>query len=242
MITVTSPTTLSPSVPLPLKPPNYFFTSLPATTKPKPFVLIHHTKFPTIKVKANDHWNFCNSLLFKEKKWTWFLFMSFVNVCLQRKKKIDRGICRAELSDDTPFAVAIGACMLSSLLLPNTVTATEAEEGDSGITTTDTRFAVMGIISFIPYFNWLVSLSLCFLMFSCSSFVFLRVFLFWIFIKVWSFVVVLLAELGVCLAWYWEKKICCLCPSVLDSIFEVCILFYCFVFIVLQLVNDEWMP
>ncbi|KAF9685982.1 hypothetical protein SADUNF_Sadunf03G0111200 [Salix dunnii] len=74
---------------------------------------------------------------------------------LIKRKKINRGICRAALSDDTPFAVAIGVCMLSSLLLPNTVTKDEEEENDSGITTTDTRIAVMGIISFIPYFNWL---------------------------------------------------------------------------------------
>lgn len=78
---------------------------------------------------------------------------------LIQRKKINRGICRAALSDDTPFAVAIGVCMLSSLLLPNTVTKDEEEESDSGITTTDTRIAVMGIISFIPYFNWLVSVS-----------------------------------------------------------------------------------
>ncbi|PNT53421.1 hypothetical protein POPTR_001G084600v4 [Populus trichocarpa] len=69
--------------------------------------------------------------------------------------KINRGKCRALLSDDTPFAAAIGLCMLSSLLLPNTVTKDEEAESYSGITTTDTRFAVMGVISFIPYFNWL---------------------------------------------------------------------------------------
>lgn len=74
---------------------------------------------------------------------------------LIKRKKFNRGICRAALSDDTPFAVAISVCMLSSLLLPNTATKDEEEESDSGITTTDTRIAVMGIISFIPYFNWL---------------------------------------------------------------------------------------
>ncbi|KAJ6933843.1 hypothetical protein NC651_009046 [Populus alba x Populus x berolinensis] len=75
--------------------------------------------------------------------------------CKGQRKKFNRGICRAALSDDTPFAVAISVCMLSSLLLPNTATKDEEEESDSGITTTDTRIAVMGIISFIPYFNWL---------------------------------------------------------------------------------------
>lgn len=31
------------------------------------------------------------------------------------------------------------------------------EEGEFGFGATDTRMAVMGIISFLPYFNWLVS-------------------------------------------------------------------------------------
>ncbi|KAG6791544.1 hypothetical protein POTOM_000667 [Populus tomentosa] len=74
---------------------------------------------------------------------------------LVKGEKINRGKCRAQLSDDTPFAAAMGLCMLSSLLLPNTVTKDEEAESYSGIATTDTRFAVMGVISFIPYFNWL---------------------------------------------------------------------------------------
>lgn len=91
--------------------------------------------------------------------------------------KINRGKCRAQLSDDTPFAAAIGLCMLSSLLLPNTVTKDEEAESYSGITTTDTRFAVMGVISFIPYFNWLVSVSLSLILY------FLFVFGIWMLIK-----------------------------------------------------------
>lgn len=63
--------------------------------------------------------------------------------------------CRAVFSDDAPFAAAIGACMLTSLVFPVPV-ATEEEE-ESAVTSTDARLAVMGIISFIPYFNWLVS-------------------------------------------------------------------------------------
>ncbi|CAN1177939.1 hypothetical protein LINPERHAP2_LOCUS33392 [Linum perenne] len=65
-----------------------------------------------------------------------------------------RLLCRAELPQDAPFAAAIGACMLSSLLLP-AATPPSDEESDSGLDTTDARLTVMGIISFVPYFNWL---------------------------------------------------------------------------------------
>ncbi|GAU18955.1 hypothetical protein TSUD_229450 [Trifolium subterraneum] len=61
--------------------------------------------------------------------------------------------CKAVFFDDAPFAAAIGACMLTSLIFPVSV-ATEEEE-ESAITSTDTRLAVMGIMSFIPFFNWL---------------------------------------------------------------------------------------
>ncbi|XP_062186152.1 uncharacterized protein LOC133889711 [Phragmites australis] len=66
--------------------------------------------------------------------------------------------CRAELQQDAPFAAAIGACVLASLTLPPPRARGEAgeeeeEEGEFGAT--DTRMAVMGIISFLPYFNWL---------------------------------------------------------------------------------------
>ncbi|MBA0735320.1 hypothetical protein Gogos_019179 [Gossypium gossypioides] len=44
--------------------------------------------------------------------------------------------------------------MLSSLLLPAADTG-EEDGGSSIIDAGDTRFAAMGIISFIPYFNWL---------------------------------------------------------------------------------------
>nr|CAB3485558.1 unnamed protein product [Digitaria exilis] len=67
--------------------------------------------------------------------------------------------CRADLQQDAPFAAAIGACVLSSLVLPPPRPRGEAgeevdEEGELGAT--DTRMAVMGIISFLPYFNWLL--------------------------------------------------------------------------------------
>ncbi|XP_039058926.1 uncharacterized protein LOC120202590 [Hibiscus syriacus] len=72
----------------------------------------------------------------------------------QKKVKIKRGICRAKFSPDAPLSAAIGACMLSSLLLP-VVDTRDEDGGGSAIGAGDTRIAVMGIISFIPYFNWL---------------------------------------------------------------------------------------
>lgn len=62
--------------------------------------------------------------------------------------------CRVHFGDDGPFAVAIGACMLTSLVFPVSDGGQEGD-GDSAIDGTDTRFAVMGIVGFIPYFNWL---------------------------------------------------------------------------------------
>lgn len=69
------------------------------------------------------------------------------------QRRIRKGACRAELSQDAPFAIAIGACMLNSLVFP--ITSGTDDDGDTVIDSTDARFAVMGIISFIPYFNWL---------------------------------------------------------------------------------------
>ncbi|KAJ8512514.1 hypothetical protein OPV22_002948 [Ensete ventricosum] len=65
------------------------------------------------------------------------------------------GVCRAEFVHDAPFAAAIGACVLNSLVFPISADETEDEDGGGTIDATDARFAVMGIISFIPYFNWL---------------------------------------------------------------------------------------
>ena len=67
--------------------------------------------------------------------------------------------CRAELQQDAPFVAAMGACVLASLALPPTRIRGEAaeEEDDGEFGATDTRMGVMGIISFLPYFNWLVS-------------------------------------------------------------------------------------
>ncbi|MCL7024856.1 hypothetical protein MKW94_026504 [Papaver nudicaule] len=62
--------------------------------------------------------------------------------------------CRADLFQDAPFAIAIGACILNSLVFP-IPNVPDEEDSDLTITSTDSRFAVMGIISFVPYFNWL---------------------------------------------------------------------------------------
>ena len=76
------------------------------------------------------------------------------------KKKMSKKLrsCRAEFANDAPFAAAIGACMLTSLLLPVTDGdgTEDSDNNDSAFGLSDARFSVMGIISFIPYFNWLV--------------------------------------------------------------------------------------
>ncbi|XP_057967425.1 uncharacterized protein LOC131157361 isoform X2 [Malania oleifera] len=70
-----------------------------------------------------------------------------------KQRRIGRGTCRAEFSQDAPLAIAIGACMLNSLVFP--IPSCPDGDGDSVMDSTDARFAVMGVISFIPYFNWL---------------------------------------------------------------------------------------
>ncbi|XP_068635514.1 uncharacterized protein [Aristolochia californica] len=73
---------------------------------------------------------------------------------VKRKKRC--GICKAELSLDAPFAAAIGACVLNSLIFPISDDSAEyGDDGGSSIDSTDARFAVMAVLSFIPYFNWL---------------------------------------------------------------------------------------
>ncbi|KAK4365546.1 hypothetical protein RND71_016904 [Anisodus tanguticus] len=68
-------------------------------------------------------------------------------------RRLRNGTCRAEFANDAPYAVAIGACILSSWVFPTTYS--EDEDGESTIDSADARFAVMGIISIIPYFNWM---------------------------------------------------------------------------------------
>ncbi|CAH8385150.1 unnamed protein product [Eruca vesicaria subsp. sativa] len=69
----------------------------------------------------------------------------------------ERLICRADFSQEAPLASAIGACILSSFVFPvaKRIADEEEEEENSAIVSTDMRLAAMGIISFIPYFNWL---------------------------------------------------------------------------------------
>ncbi|KAF3322449.1 hypothetical protein FCM35_KLT13590 [Carex littledalei] len=76
-----------------------------------------------------------------------------------RRRKI---LCKAELIHDAPFALALGASVLSSLVLPSKPGGAhdEGEEGDGAMDSTDSRLAVMAIISVIPYFNWLVRTNL----------------------------------------------------------------------------------
>lgn len=76
-----------------------------------------------------------------------------------RRRRIGNGSCRAELSPDAPLAAAIGACVLSSLVLPASAGSgggDDEEDDGAAVGSADARFAVMGIVSFIPYFNWLV--------------------------------------------------------------------------------------
>ncbi|KAM0934636.1 hypothetical protein DsansV1_C31g0218371 [Dioscorea sansibarensis] len=73
-----------------------------------------------------------------------------------RKALVRRRGCRAELAHDAPFVAAIGACVLTSLVSPIPSRSSEdPDDGGGAMDSTDTRFAVMGIVSFIPYFNWL---------------------------------------------------------------------------------------
>lgn len=71
------------------------------------------------------------------------------------QRRFRDGRCRAELSADAPVAMAIGACILNSLIFPVTPSPEDVEV-ESLIDSADARFAVMGVISFIPYFNWMV--------------------------------------------------------------------------------------
>lgn len=89
----------------------------------------------------------------------------FISFSFQLCRKIDRVICRAEFSQDAPLATAIGACILSSFVFPvaKRVSDEDEEDENSAIVSTDMRLAAMGIISFIPYFNWLVRLFFVFL-------------------------------------------------------------------------------
>lgn len=77
----------------------------------------------------------------------------YVNV--NQNRRIRNGSCKAAILHEAPFVAAIGACVLNSLAFPLPVGPDDKEDGDFVIESADARFAVMGIISFIPYFNWM---------------------------------------------------------------------------------------
>ncbi|CAI9274605.1 unnamed protein product [Lactuca saligna] len=74
---------------------------------------------------------------------------------VNQKRRIRNGKCKAELMHDAPFVVAMGSCVVNSLVFPLPVGPNDIEDGESAIDSADARFAVMGIISFIPYLNWM---------------------------------------------------------------------------------------
>lgn len=153
------------------------------------------------------------------------LLCYWCSVLIQRRSR--NGKCRAELSTDAPVAMAIGACILNSLIFP-AAPSQEDMEAESLIDSADARFAVMGIISFIPYFNWMV----IFFSFFRSSLHF-GIFGYWFF----RFLVAGIGvELGVCLVGYGKAAVCCLCYCLFSPLLEVWISFSFFFVLELCLV------
>lgn len=70
---------------------------------------------------------------------------------IKDQPKIKTVQCRSELSQDAPFAIAIGTCVLNSIVFP----VRDKSNDEDGESMEDVRYAAMGIISFIPLFNWL---------------------------------------------------------------------------------------
>lgn len=129
----------------------HYSSALPSLEKPQtlPSNLgpLHHTcrflnKVTNITHQIYKYVNYFNSIV--------------ISSFLSQRNVVKRGVCRAELSQDAPFAIAIGASILSSAVLATPPS--DEEDADTVMDSTDARLAVMGIISFIPYFNWLVSL------------------------------------------------------------------------------------
>lgn len=74
----------------------------------------------------------------------------------RRRRRNGTTTCKAELSREAPVVLAIGACVLNSLVFPETPERDDGGDDESPvIDSTDARLAVMGLISLIPYFNWL---------------------------------------------------------------------------------------
>ncbi|MCO5552026.1 hypothetical protein L7F22_005534 [Adiantum nelumboides] len=67
-------------------------------------------------------------------------------------RTINRGVCRSELLQDAPFVAAIGACILSSLVLQKKE---EDQSSSAPLGEDDVRNGAVTVISFIPLFNWL---------------------------------------------------------------------------------------
>ncbi|XP_078439851.1 zinc finger matrin-type protein [Wolffia australiana] len=79
------------------------------------------------------------------------------SILISRPSRGNRTAVRVQIPEEAPFAAAIGASILFSLAFPVPGRSGEdADEGsDSGFDFGDTRFAVMAILSLIPYFNWM---------------------------------------------------------------------------------------
>eukprot|EP00250_Pteridium_aquilinum_P014561 c22062_g1_i1 orf=259-1104(-) len=73
----------------------------------------------------------------------------------KRCKSAEKGVCRSEFAQDAPFVVAIGACVLSSLILIKNDDKKIEHSTDAALGGDDVRNGAMTIISFIPLFNWL---------------------------------------------------------------------------------------
>ncbi len=94
--------------------------------------------------------------------WEHFVFIKLTQgsaidfIAVQTLDYKEQGKCRAGLEDDAPFAIAITAALMSTLVLPVNVERDESKKGSSALGADDVRYAAMGVISFIPLFNWLV--------------------------------------------------------------------------------------
>ncbi|KAI3713496.1 hypothetical protein L1987_72074 [Smallanthus sonchifolius] len=79
----------------------------------------------------------------------------YSHIHVNQDRRFRNARCKAILLHEAPFAGAIGACVLNSLISLPPAGPNDNEDGESMIESADARFAVMGIISFIPYFNWM---------------------------------------------------------------------------------------
>ncbi|KAL9239758.1 hypothetical protein vseg_014050 [Gypsophila vaccaria] len=87
-----------------------------------------------------------------------FEIQSPASVKVKSRRRGSICICRAELLPDAPVSIAIGASIFSTLLFTSPSSSSPRIDADIDTDTdssTDARFAVMSIISFIPFFNWL---------------------------------------------------------------------------------------